>query len=132
MTKTVYAKDGSLLAIVAEYDPSAEEGIKFITPPGLSAQVGVMRRPGGYEVAAHRHKQRERSFVRTKEVLFVRKGHIFIRLYDNDKTYIELVHLFEGDIILLVDGFHAITYKQDSDIAEVKDGPYEGEDKEWL
>ncbi len=135
MTKTILAEDDTLLAVVDTFKPSEEdEGIKFLTPLWCSTQLGVMRRVAGHVVVPHRHKQKVHTplFGRTKEVLFVRRGCLVIDVFDNDRAFVDTVTLESGDVILLLDGYHGITFVKETDVVEAKDGPYAGEDKEWL
>ena len=54
-----------------------------------------------------------------------------IKFYDENKEYLESRTLKTGDVILLVSGGHDFTMLEDTEMIEVKQGPYAGEnDKE--
>jgi mannose-6-phosphate isomerase-like protein (cupin superfamily) len=63
----------------------------------------------------------------TKEVLFVKSGRLRVDFYDDDRVYLESTVLEAGDIILLAQGGHGFTMLEPTEIVEVKQGPYVGE-----
>ena len=69
--------------------------------------------------------QREVHF--TKEVLFIRKGKLRIDFYTNQQEYIESYMLETGDVILLSEGGHGFEILEETEMIEVKQGPYAGE-----
>ena len=73
----------------------------------------------------HNAVQREVQF--TKEVLFIKSGKVRVDFYDDEKKYIESRVLVSGDVILLAFGGHGFEMLEDSEIIEVKQGPYVGE-----
>lgn len=113
------------LVIPGEYRDS---GIKFFTPQEFSQQVGYMNRPAGYIVQPHIHNEIHREVRLTQEVLIVKSGRVEIDFYSNDKEYLESVQLVGGDIILLAAGGHGLSFLEDSEIIEVKQGPHAGEE----
>ena len=104
-----------------------EEGIKFLTPDNFSQQLGYMKRPKGYLIQPHIHNEIKRSVTLTQEVLFVKKGKVKVNFYDNDKVFKESVILKEGDFILLAAGGHGFEMLEQSELIEVKQGPYSGD-----
>jgi len=50
-----------------------------------------------------------------------------VDFYDNEKNYLESRILVSGDVILLAFGGHGFEMMEDSEIIEVKQGPYAGE-----
>lgn len=121
---------GELFAkiIRAEYQG---EGINFFTDNILSQQLAQMKRPAGYEIAPHVHLPVPREVVYTLEAIFVRKGKVLVDFYDSKKKAIGQTILKTGDVILLVAGGHGFTMLEETDMIEVKQGPYAGDrDKE--
>ena len=112
------------LIIRAEYRST---GIQFFTPNSYSQQVGYMNRPCGYVIPPHVHNPVTREVHFTKEVLFVKSGHLRVDFYSDDQTYLESALLNQGDVILLAFGGHGFEMLEDSEIIEVKQGPYAGE-----
>jgi mannose-6-phosphate isomerase-like protein (cupin superfamily) len=105
-----------------------KDGIEFFTPEELSQQLAYMNRPKGYQIAPHTHNQVERYIVNTLETLFIRSGRVKVDLYDRHQEFVREVVLVEGDIILLVSGGHGFTMLEQSEIIEVKQGPFLGAD----
>ena len=122
----VEVRDGSgrLLAVVVR-GQRAEPGIGFLTGPESTLQLGWMRRAAGYEVPAHVHNPVHREIEGTAEVLFVRSGRVRVRLY-GDGYEIQHEDLGPGDVIALLAGGHGVEFLEESDVVEVKQGPYAG------
>jgi mannose-6-phosphate isomerase-like protein (cupin superfamily) len=116
-----------MMAIII-YAEHQADGINFHTPPNLSQQLASMKRPKGYRIAAHIHKPVPREVKYTQETLFVKKGRVEIKFYDENKEYKESRILKTGDVILLVSGGHDFLMLEDTEMIEVKQGPYAGED----
>lgn len=109
------------------------EGITFVTPNEYSQQLGYMHRPTGYRIAAHIHNEVPRAVTFTREVLFVKSGRLRVDFYGNDRSYVESRILGAGDVILLASGGHGFEMLEDTEMIEVKQGPYAGdEDKTVL
>jgi hypothetical protein len=104
-----------------------EKGINFFTPNEFSQQLAYMNRPSGYEIQPHVHNAVQREVQFTKEVLFIKSGKVRVDFYDNEKNYLESRILVSGDVILLAFGGHGFEMMEDSEIIEVKQGPYAGE-----
>ena len=119
-------KVGHLLAIVLEREYSAD-GIEFFTEPYSSPQLGYVKRPSGYEVVPHKHNQVERTVQLTQEVLFIKSGACRLDLYDDgDQLDISII-LKAGDVVLLAEGGHGLVMLEETEIIEVKQGPFSGE-----
>ena len=102
-------------------------GIKFFTPDDFSQQLAYMNRPTGYVIQPHVHNPVTREVEYTKEVLFVRSGRLRIDFYDDDQNYLESRILVAGDVVLLARGGHGFEMLEDSELIEVKQGPYAGD-----
>ena len=77
------------------------------------------------------HNKVSREVFYTQEVLFIKSGKVRIDFYDDEKNYLQSRTLNKGDIILLAFGGHGFEMIENSEIIEVKQGPYCGEkDKE--
>ncbi|MBW2036495.1 MAG: hypothetical protein JRI41_03300 [Deltaproteobacteria bacterium] len=119
-----------IIAIIIE-SSYRNDGITFFTPDDFSQQLAYMKRPLGYQIAPHIHKEVNRNVQHTQEVLFIKKGKIKVDLYTHEKEYLESTILESGDVILLASGGHGFTMLEESEMIEVKQGPYAGdEDKE--
>ena len=117
---------GQILAIILR-TTYKEKGINFFTPNEFSQQLAYMNRPSGYEIQPHVHNAVQREVQFTKEVLFIKSGKVRVDFYDDEKNYLESRILVSGDVILLAFGGHGFEMIDDSEIIEVKQGPYVGE-----
>lgn len=117
---------GQLLSIIvrATY---RKEGIQFFTPNDFSQQLAYMKRPKDYEIASHIHNVVPREIQLTNEVLFIKSGKVKVDFYSDEQEYLESRVLYPGDVILLAHGGHGFVMLEESEIIEVKQGPYVGE-----
>ncbi len=119
--------NGVCYAIILRHEYQVE-GIKFLTPSSYSQQLGYMNRPSGYVIAPHVHNPVTREVHFTKEVLFIKSGKVRVDFYDEDQNYLESRILHQGDVILLAFGGHGFEMLEPSEIIEVKQGPYAGDE----
>jgi hypothetical protein len=123
--------DGSegLLATVVR-GAATSQGMQFVTDHDSSLQVGCAFYKSGHEVPPHTHYPKIRKIYFTQEVLMVRKGKILVSVYltqgDRDGSCPKQIVLNEGDIIIFHGGGHGLVALEDSDVVEVKQGPYAG------
>lgn len=125
-TVATISHDGETLAIVIRAE-HREGGIAFFTPPGFSQQLAYMNRPAGYVIDPHVHNPVHRDVQLTQEVLFVRRGRLRVDFYTSGRQYLESVELRTGDVILLAGGGHGFEMLEETEMIEVKQGPYAGE-----
>lgn len=104
-----------------------KDGIEFFTPDDFSQQLAYMKRPKDYVIPPHVHNSVVREVQFTKEVLFIKSGKVRVDFYDEEKNYFESTILEAGDVILLAYGGHGFEMIEESEIIEVKQGPYAGE-----
>jgi mannose-6-phosphate isomerase-like protein (cupin superfamily) len=103
------------------------EGISFLTPSAYSQQLGYMNRPAGHVIPPHVHNPVAREVHFTKEVLFIRSGRLRVDFYSDNQQYLESTVLEAGDVILLAFGGHGFEMLEPTEIIEVKQGPYAGD-----
>jgi hypothetical protein len=118
--------NGRTIAIIitAEFQ---KDGIHFFTPSEYSQQLAFMKRPGGYIVSPHTHNLVPREVINTLETLFIRKGKVRVDFYSEEKEFIESYELKTGDVILLVSGGHGFEMLEETEMIEVKQGPFLGD-----
>jgi len=126
MIERIYHQ-GQELALIVRRDYRAE-GIAFFTPSTYSQQLGYMNRPAGYVIAPHVHKPVRREVHFTKEVLLVRSGRVRVDFYSDRQEYLRSTVLGAGDVILLAFGGHGFEMLEPTEIIEVKQGPYAGDE----
>lgn len=101
-----------------------KKGIEFFTDDQSSQQLGYMKREQNYNIIPHRHNVVSRDVKHTQEVLFIKSGKVRVDFYDNDEAYLFSKILNPLDTILLCDGGHGFHFLEESEIIEVKQGPY--------
>ncbi len=115
--------EDTLLAIIIRADYKAN-GIEFFTPDDFSQQLGYMNRPKGYTIEPHKHILNNRTITHTQEVLLIRSGKVKVCFYKNNNECFTDTILFGGDVILLAGGGHGFEMLEQSEIIEIKQGPY--------
>jgi hypothetical protein len=118
--------ESKTLAIIIPRD-FEKDGIHFFTPDDFSQQLAYMKRPVGYVIEPHVHNVVPREVQLTQEVLLIKSGKVRVDFYDDDKNYLNSTVLNPGDVILLAAGGHGFTMLEESEMIEVKQGPYCGE-----
>lgn len=126
MIENIMHNDQLLSVIIrAEYK---NEGIAFFTPQNFSQQLGYMNRPRGYVIPPHVHNLVPREVSLTQEVLYIKSGKVRVDFYDDDKNYLRSTEVRTGDVILLAHGGHGFEMLEQSEMIEIKQGPYCGEE----
>lgn len=126
MIEKIYNKS-TLQAIIIRAGYS-KNGIEFFTPPDFSQQLGYMKRPKGYLIESHTHKIVERTVNLTQEVLFIKSGKVRVDFYDHENSFRESREVAAGDVLLLAAEGHGFEMLEESEIIEVKQGPYTGDE----
>ena len=119
--------EGKLLSVIIRAN-FQKDGIEFFTPDNFSQQLGYMKRGEGYVIPPHVHNLAAREVILTQEVLYIKSGKVRVDFYDDDQRYLESRVLGTGDVILLAQGGHGFEMLETSEIIEVKQGPYVGEE----
>lgn len=125
MIERIISKNKELAVIIRH--SFKKEGIEFFTPGTYSQQIGYMNRPVGYTIPPHVHNPVAREVHYTNEVLFIKSGRVRIDFYSEGQEYLESTILETGDVILLALGGHGFEMLEATEIIEVKQGPYAGD-----
>ena len=121
--------DGKIIAIIIRSN-FTKNGIEFFTPNDFSQQLGYMKRGKDYHIEPHIHNSISREVMLTQEVLFIKSGKVRVDFYSDHQEYYESRVLNSGDFILLANSGHGFVTLEESEIIEVKQGPYlEADDK---
>lgn len=103
------------------------EGLSFFSKDEEYVQVGTWVYPEGKELAAHVHNFLPRDISHTQEVLFIKKGKIEASIFDKNNYLFSKIELNEGDIIILLNGGHGYKIlENNTQVLEIKNGPYLG------
>jgi hypothetical protein len=123
-----YLKHGQALLAIILRAGFQEPGIRFFTPNDFSQQLAYMHHPAGKMIIPHVHNPVPREVRYTLEVLFVKSGKLRVDFYDQKEQYLESRILSGGDVILLASGGHGFEMLEETEMIEVKQGPYPGEE----
>ena len=118
--------NNKLLSLIIRVNYKSD-GIEFFTPSNFSQQIGYMNRKRNHVIPPHTHNIVKREVNLTQEVLFIKSGKVRVDYYDQDKKYLESRILYKGDVVLLAGGGHGFEMLEDSEMIEVKQGPYAGD-----
>jgi mannose-6-phosphate isomerase-like protein (cupin superfamily) len=117
----------NIIIAILIYRNFSKSGITFFTPNDFSQQLAYMNHPKGKTIQPHVHNIVKREVLYTKEVLFIKKGKLRIDFYTDNREYVCSRVLGSGDVILLAAGGHGFEMMEDTEMFEVKQGPYAGE-----
>jgi len=119
-----------LALIVRDIDiPPSATGITFITESKFSMQVGFMRRPKNHKVQMHEHVTLDRVIPDIVEVLFIKSGLVEVQVTDGWEIQSEILE--SDDICIFLSGKHGLVFHSESEIWEVKQGPYSEKEKSY-
>lgn len=118
-----------LIAIILRASYTSDKTI-FFSPSAFSQQLGYIVYKKDGMIKAHTHKAVLKKVTVTQEVLFIKKGKIVVNFYDNEKKYLTSRELNIGDIIFLCSGGHGFKMLEDTEMVEVKQGPYIAKEKD--
>lgn len=123
-------KEGeTVLARHVPADDAWGDGLSFFSPDLDFIQVGTWGYGAGKKLLAHRHNQVTREVLWTQEVLYVRRGRILAHIYNSSNIKIAEFEAGEGDLAIMLAGGHGYDIiEDDTQVLEVKNGPYVGAD----
>lgn len=121
--------NNNLLAIIVRSN-FYYDGAKFITENHITQQIAHLSYKSGHMIPSHYHQSWERKVMNTLEVLVIKKGKIRVDFYSILGAYYFSRILFEKDAIIFTsEGGHGFEILQDTDILEIKQGPYIKDDR---
>ena len=119
---------------LARYIPAREagrDGLNFFSPDEDYVQVGSWCYEKGKQLSAHQHNRVERMVPWTQEVLYIRQGRVRVKIYNSQSELVDQWDAVSGDIVILLRGGHGYEIlENDTQILEVKNGPYVGAEKD--
>lgn len=99
-------------------------GSNPVTPPKEPLQMVTLKHPRGTYLKAHTHRPKKRTTARLQECLIVKRGAVVTDLYGSDNVYFDSLTLKQGDALIVVGGGLAIHFSLDSELLEIKNGPF--------
>ena len=125
----IRSDNGILIAIIVRKD-FKKEGVNFISDPNFPLQLGLSNYKKNEEIKAHFHIENEIKINKIQEIVYIKKGKTLVNLYNKEGFNFKSIELTTGDIIFFVEGGHGFKMIEETDIIEVKQGPYFGKDKD--
>lgn len=128
--KTVYDKEGRELAVVLRgVDYIQQVDKRFFSEAEDTLQVGSLFFPQDSSVAPHVHQPKDMP-RNPMEVLFVLSGNVWADIYDETHQLAESIELLVGNILIQKRGGHGFRFISDTNLLEIKCGPYHGKDSD--
>lgn len=107
------------------YSGNVPNETMFITPNESQQQSGYIVYPKDSIIQRHYHKPVERHLFTTTEVLLVLKGSCIVDFY-HDYSHVFSRQLYQGNVLVIVNGGHGFRVIDDLVLFEVKQGPFTG------
>ncbi|MDC0902882.1 hypothetical protein OAS21_00270 [Pelagibacteraceae bacterium] len=120
--KIIYKK--KLLAIIIEEKKMFKPGVNFITPNSLPLQLGFICHKSNTFIKPHTHNNYLRKIKKTTEILLIKKGKLRVDFYYKSKKYLFSKIVNKNRILILIDGSHGFKILKNSQIIEIKQGPF--------
>jgi len=107
------------------YKGEVKKGAHFYTSDESSLQVGKHLHFKNDKITPHKHMPvkivKEESL---QEVLCIERGKVKITFFSDDFEELENRILHQGDVILIIKGGHNFEFLEETEMIEVKQGPY--------
>ena len=113
--------NGTVVGVVIRRPP---RGSRPATEANEPLQVLTLAHPKGTHLASHVHRRSRRTIDRLQECLFVRTGRVRVDVHGPDGVLCRRIVLKSGDAFLLQNGGYGIHMLEDSELVEVKNGPF--------
>lgn len=123
MIEKIYNNNKQIAVIVR--NKFKKKGMHFLTNNNMSLQLGFFFHKKGYKVKNHYHLNVKKIIKKNTEVLYVKKGKLKIAFYTKKKEKILYKFLKKGDLIYIFDDAHELFILENSEIIEIKQGPYD-------
>jgi hypothetical protein len=122
-------ENGEVLARLIPESVAWQDGLSFFSQDNEYVQVGTWGYDAGKELLAHAHNKVVREVPWTQEVLYIRKGSLKARIYNQQDVLVRELIAKEGDVLILLTGGHGYDIlEKGTQVLEVKNGPYVGAD----
>ena len=106
-----------------DHSPSKTE---FVTPLDEPLQLGIGVFKQGARVEPHRHVGSPAQVTEFQEFISLRRGLAMAQVFDPEGGLLKEIEMRPGDALLLLRGGHAFHFLEETELLEVKQGPYLG------
>jgi hypothetical protein len=123
--------DGEIVLAILIRGTDWGNGLNFFSSINDYLQVGTWRYDKGHKLSAHIHRIEPRFVQRTQEVIFVKEGRVKADIYKEKHEFLRSLELGKNDALVLLSGGHGFEVLEDNtEVLEVKNGPYVGADRD--
>lgn len=128
MSITSETRRGGILAVHFSRmeDDKPQSSVRFLTENEWEMQIAVIAKKKGEVIDKHIHPKLLRTVYNTPETLLLRKGKVKVTVFDERKNWIREIVLNKGDMLLQLAGGHGFEILEDSELLEIKQGPFAG------
>ncbi len=119
MDKILYKKE--LLGIRIK---KLSMGSNPISAEGDPLQLLTLKQPKGARVKPHTHTPKRRATMHLQECIVVLKGKVRVDLYGDGTKVLKRVTLKKGETFITISGGHSVTFLENSELIETKNGPF--------
>jgi hypothetical protein len=122
------------IATIVRLETPTTTGAQFFTEGSEPMQVGRLWYRRGHVVKPHRHIVYNRPAYagQSQEVLIVKRGSLLCHFFDYAGRWAGDWTARPGDVVIIHSGGHGFEAMEDTDVVEVKQGPYRPDDKEFI
>jgi len=113
-----------LFALIVRGQFRKKSGINFFTSKEATQQFGFMKHKKNHIIKPHKHNKRLTRILRTTEVILLLKGTLRVDFYNDKCRYLFSKKINERDVIMLIHGGHGFKVLKNTEMIEVKQGPY--------
>ena len=113
-----------LYALIVRKKFRKKKGVNFFTSKEATQQFGYMKHKKNHLIMPHQHNKRLTKILITTEVIILLKGILRVDFYNEKKKYLFSKKIYDGDLIMLINGGHGFKVLKDVEMIEVKQGPY--------
>jgi hypothetical protein len=122
--------EGLTLAIVIR-GSDWEPGLNFPSSDDDYQQIGLWQYNKGTKLSQHIHLTNPRNVSCTQEVVFIKQGRIRANVYTEKRVFLKSIELQSGDLMVMLKGGHGYDIlEDDTQVLEVKNGPFMGIEKD--
>lgn len=120
-----------VLARLIKSEDVWKKGLAFFSQDQDFIQVGTWGYDKEKHLLPHIHNEVSREVLWTQEVIYVKQGKIRAHIFGTLENKITDLDVHAGDVIILLRGGHGYTVMEDdTQVLEVKNGPYVGADRD--
>lgn len=127
MAEFIRWKEKTLGILLRGYE--APEKTQFLTANEEPLQCGIGVFKKGAAVEPHQHISHPATIEEFQEFILIQRGKAMAQVLSPEGDVVCKIEMRPGDALLLLRGGHAFDFLEDTQLLEVKQGPYLGREK---